>query len=50
MGFDKVGLLDSGVLVEFDSPANLLAWPSTFKKLYEGAAAVPAAELEASTA
>ncbi len=34
MGFDKIALLDAGCLVEFDSPDNLLASPSAFRRLY----------------
>ncbi|KAF7919657.1 hypothetical protein EAE99_008509 [Botrytis elliptica] len=33
--FDRIALFDDGELVECDTPANLLARPSLFKKLYE---------------
>ncbi|KAJ5138787.1 uncharacterized protein N7515_003635 [Penicillium bovifimosum] len=33
--YDRVALLDNGVVVEFDSPAALLAKQSRFKELYE---------------
>ncbi|ATZ58539.1 hypothetical protein BCIN_16g02970 [Botrytis cinerea B05.10] len=33
--FDRIALFDNGELMECDSPANLLARPSLFKKLYE---------------
>ena len=32
--FDKIALLHDGILVEFDSPGNLLATESRFKELY----------------
>jgi ATP-binding cassette subfamily C (CFTR/MRP) protein 1 len=32
--YDKVALLDSGVLVEYDTPAELLAGSSRFSELY----------------
>lgn len=34
LDFDKVAVLDKGVLVEFDSPYALLSRPSAFNKLY----------------
>ena len=33
--FDRIAVLSAGTLVEFDSPANLLARPSAFRELYE---------------
>jgi ATP-binding cassette subfamily C (CFTR/MRP) protein 1 len=32
--YDKVALLDSGVLVEYDTPAELLAGPSRLSELH----------------
>ena len=34
LDFDKVAVLDGGVLVEFDNPYTLLSRPSAFNKLY----------------
>ncbi|TVY14490.1 Canalicular multispecific organic anion transporter 2 [Lachnellula arida] len=34
MDFDRVAVLEGGELMEYDSPANLLAKPSLFRSLY----------------
>ena len=35
LDFDRVAVLDNGVLVEIDSPQALLSRPSAFRDLYE---------------
>lgn len=35
MDFDMIATLNAGKLVEFDTPAALMARDSAFKKLYE---------------
>lgn len=34
LDFDKIAVLDGGVLVDFDTPDALLSRPSAFSKLY----------------
>lgn len=36
MDFDRIAVLDSGCLVEFDTPQNLLARDGLFEQMYSG--------------